>query len=469
MHILLINPKNKKNNNYTIIPNIGLGYLASALLKDKHNVSILDCVKEGYDIDRLQRYLRKRKFNLVGINVFTYSINSVREYTRLIKNINKNVFIVVGGPHPTVEPIETLQILKEADFGFCGEGEVGFPELVKYLEKKNAINKDILNNIQNLIWRDNGRIICNSKETIEDLNKVPYPAWDLMRPQEYPGVPNGIFSKEYKVAAIIATRGCPCNCTFCAGSRISGNKIRMRDIENIIEEIKLLNTKFGIKEIHIEDDNFTQNRWFVKSFCEGLINHKINVWWACPNGVRLDTLDRELLKLMEKSGCYSLAVGIEFGSQRILNHAQKGLSLETIKEKINLIKNETKIEITGFFIIGYPEETINDIKSTISLAVDLNIDRANFFNFSPFPGSKIHEILKERGELKNINYNSLYLHNISYNPPGISKEKMRKLQRMAYLRFYRRPKILFKLVKEVKTLSQIRMILKKAIKIIFGI
>lgn len=469
MRILLLNPKNIKGANYIIIPNIGLGYLASALLEKNHSVSILDCAKEDYDFNKLRRYLKNKDFDLIGISTYSSLINSVKEYIKVIKNVNKNIIVVIGGSHPTVEPIETLQILEDADFAFCGEAEIAFPHLVAQLEDNNYIvNKNTLGKIKNLIWRDNGRIICNEREVIKDLSQIRFPAWHLIEPHKYPLAPNGIFSKERKIAPVIATRGCFYSCAFCASPKISMKQIRFRPIEDIIEEIKLLREIFGIKEIHFMDENLTQNRMFAMKLFNKLIESRININWACPSGLRLDTLDQEMLSLMRKSGCYSFAVGIESGSQAMLNRIKKKLTIEEIKERLNLIKKVTKIRVTGFFIIGYPGETIYDIEKTIRFAVDLDIDRANFFNFTPFPGSEIYDELKEKGELRDIKYDNLYIHNINYSPDGISKSEMKKLQRKAHFRFYLRPFILFKLAKEIKSWFQIKILLQRVLKILFS-
>ena len=467
MRILLINPKDLKGGHYVIIPNLGLGYIAAALLKEKHKVEILDCVKENYGCDDVSRYCENKKIDIVGFTLFTLLINSVKEYAKSIKKINKDIIIVLGGPHSIVEPVETLEIITSADFSFWGEAEIGFPQLVNKIDKSDSIYKCDLSDIQNLVWRKNGDVICNPKQMIEDLDKVDYPAWELIQPNDYPFAPSGVFTSNRKIAPIIITRGCPYACTFCSASKISGRRIRKRNINNIIEEIKILKEKFGIEEIQIMDDNFTQDREFAMTFCEKLIKERVNIDWACHNGVRLDTLDEKLLGVMQDSGCYSLSVGIESGEQRILDHMKKMISICVIKEKIKLIKEKTNIEIAGLFIIGYPEETINDIKKTIKFAIDLKIDRANFHNFTPLPGSEIYERLKKNGELKDVTYDDLHIHDIIYAPRSMSKRMLEKLQRRAHLMFYLNPRVAFGLIKYIKSLLQLKLIFQRCSKVVF--
>lgn len=462
MKILLLNPK---IGSYAIIPNLGLGYLASALLKENNQVTLLDAEKENMSFRDFEKHLAKNSFDLIGISMITPAVSSVKKYIEIIKRVNREAKIVLGGPHPTFEPIETMQIFKEADFAFQGEGEIGFPQLVKQLQT-GAIGKDSFKNIQNLIWRDEKEIICNSREVIRNIDDLGFPAWELIRPDEYPTAPNGIFSRKRKIAPIITSRGCPYSCRFCGAGRMMGKRVRRRSIDSVLEEITLLKRNFGIEEIHIMDDSFTQHREPVLALCERLIKSNLNITWLSA-GVRLDTLDRELLKLMEKSGCYSLAVGIESGSQRILNLMKKNLTIELIREKVALIKNNTNLRLTGFFIIGYPGETVGEINQTIDFARDLELDRANFFNFSPFPGSEIYGKLKEAGELKDLNYDELYIHSISYASKEVSKNGLKKLQRKAHLKFYLRLKILLSLLKEIKSFLQIKIVLQRALVILF--
>ena len=301
---------------------------------------------------------------------------------------------------------------------------------------------------------------------IENLNKLEYPAWELLHPDKYPFAPSGAFAKNKKIASIITSRGCPYSCTFCAASKISGTKIRKRNIENIIGEIKLLRKKLGIKEIHIIDDNFTNDRSFVIDFCQTLIKEGINISWACSNGVRLDSLNEELLKLMEKSGCYSLLVGIESGTQRILDHMNKKVTIATMREKIKLIKTKTNIRITGLFILGYPEETLKDIEATIKFSTELKLDRASFNNFMPLPGSDIYKELEANGELDGLSGDEIYLYNAQYAPKSMSLRELKNLQLKAYFKFYFNLRVILGLIRETKSLLQIKLIFLRFLRIL---
>ncbi len=464
MKVLLINPSFEKKS-YTILPNIGIGYLAKSIQQNS-DVNIIDCLLVNIDNKRLEKIIKKVDTKIIGFSLFSVALKSTNEFIKKIKEAHRNTTIIVGGPHVIFEPVETLLYLKEANYGFCGEAEEGFPMLLNILKETPNPSPEILATVPNLVWRNGGKIIVNARSYV-DVNKYPIPAWDLIHPERYPAAPNGIFSRAKKIAPIIVTRGCPYPCTFCGAGIASGKKLRKRNIDNVIEEIKLLKYKFGIEEIHIMDDNFTLDMEYAKNVCRAIIKENFNLYFACPNGIRLDRIDEELLKLMERAGFYSFAVGIESGSQETLDYMRKELTLKEIREKIDLIKSASNIEVTGFFILGYPNEKKEDIEKTIRFALDLPIDKANFFNFTPFPGSTEYAKLKSAGKLKNIDYSHLYIHEIVYTNEFVSRKKLKWLQIKAHLLFYLRLRIIFNLIKEIKSLQQLKIIFQRVFNIFF--
>ena len=469
MKTLLVNPWSLQKFNVIIIPNVSLGYLAAALQNKGHEVEILDCVKSKIDAATFEKYIAQNQFQLIGFSLFTPYMGAVKQYSQAVKRINKDIITIVGGPHAVLEPIETLEILQDIDFSFLGEAENGLCQLIDILQCDHKSGYfDKLSVVDNLVWRNKeNSIVCNPRVIIEDLDSLAYPAWNLMNPNSYPLAPIGIFSRKKKIAPIIATRGCPYPCSFCAAGKMSGKKIRIRSAENIIGEIQFLIFNYQVEEINIIDDNFTKNRKLVEDFCNSLIDNNLNISWSCPNGIRLDTLDAELLMLMEESGCYSFGIGIEFGTKKMLDHVQKCLTLETIKEKVSLIKRTTKIRITGFFILGHPNETIEDIESTINFACELELDRANFFNFSPFPGTDDYEDLIKSGKAYDSCYDSLFINNVIYTPENISRETLVRLQKKAFRRFFMRPKILWNILREIRSFSQFKVLCIKVLRLFF--
>lgn len=446
MNVLLVQPIKSTKQTLNLMPHLGLGYIATSI-RERHNVKILDCVKERLNLAEFRDYIKDSKPDVLGFTAFSCDLESVKKSIIIVKEIKPDIITVVGGPHASGDPAGTFAYLTGLDYAFTGEGEIGFPILLDRLSRGSSLNK--LDDIAGLAWRENSHIRVNPKCFSEDLDALGFPSWDLLRPDTYRGVPNGVFTKQYPFAPIIVTRGCPYLCTFCSAHNIVGRKIRHRSISNVIEEVILLYEKYGIKEIHIEDDNFTFNIDFAKELCRSLIGLNLPLTYSCPNGVRIDRIDKELLQLMKKAGFYNIYVGVESGSPRILKHMKKNLGLEEIARKINLIK-ESELEASGYFILGYPEETIQDMKMTIELAKSLNLDWAQFATFIPIPGSEIMEDSYVSSISKDIEWSDFFNTEVPFSPRGISRKELKKIQRQAFLNFYLRPKKIIGLLKKIR-------------------
>tara|TARA_B100001964_G_C14081679_1_gene530573 strand:+ start:124 stop:843 length:720 start_codon:yes stop_codon:yes gene_type:complete len=237
-------------------------------------------------------------------------------------------------------------------------------------------------------------------------------------------------------------------------------------MNHVLDEMVMLYKDYGVREYHIIDDmfNFHKNRVF--EFCQGIRDRNLDINYTFPNGLRLNQLDKEMLQMMKDTGAYAFTVGIESGSQRILDSMKKGLTLELIEEKINLI-NSAGLEPNGFFIIGYPDETVDDIKSTIRFAKRLKLRRAHFSNFLPLPGTEATRKLIENKEIERPDWGSLFYSKVSYVPKGITRSQLKQLQRRAFLEFHLRPHILFRMLLEIKSFKQLKMIIVRAIDYLF--
>ena len=460
MKVLLVRPPSFKMP--IVIPNLGLGYLASVLRKNNHQVTILDCAQKKFDYQKYRDYLVEEKPDIVGVQMYTCDFSSSKKCVDVAKELNRNIVTIIGGPHPSGDPEGTMKYLKNIDFAFSGEAELGLPKLLRYIESPD---KDKIYSIEGLIYRQQKQIIENKRGCVSNLDDISFPSWDLIDPRTYPAAPHGSFSKSLPIAPIITSRGCPFQCTYCGVAVNSGRLFRTRSVNNIIEEIKHLQKSFGIKEFHIEDDNFTLVKSQVIEFCERLKEENISIDWACTNGIRLDTLDKELLQNMESAGCYSFSVGIESGSPRIIKDMKRSETLETMIEKINLVSSTTNIRMTGFFMMGYPDETRMDIEKTIELAMQLPLHRAQFSNFLPLPGAEIYDRLIKNKELSpdSIQWDLYQNNRIVYSPKGISEKELRSLMRKAFARFYFRLPIILGLLKEIHSLSQLSTIIRRFI------
>ncbi|MFH1416485.1 MAG: radical SAM protein [Elusimicrobiota bacterium] len=436
MKILLIKPRVYSD---TVIPPVGLGYLASNIDRE-HDVKIIDCLKDKINLKELNAAVKGYDPDIVGIQVYNIDKHVAREYLEKIKDLNTDIVSVIGGPYPSCEPSRVFDYFGNVlDYAFCGEAEKGFTSLIKKLSNDETC--DSFEEINGLIWRKDGIIEVNANEYSDNLDELGFPSWDLLKPEDYPPSPIGAFMKQYPVAPVLVSRGCPYECSFCAGSRITGTTVRYRSVSSMMEEFKLLYEKHGIREIHILDDNFTYSRDYVRRFCESLLEQKIDLKIACPNGIRIDTLDGDLLQLMKKAGFYVVHIGIESGSQKILNYMGKVLEIGFIEKRIKEIRS-AGLDICGYFIMGYPGETADDIKDTIKLALKLPLTRAMFMNFLPIPGTQIYDQLKQSGSLKDDEYDRNTFYNANCTVGPLTKRQLKLLQIKAFLLFYLRPGIL---------------------------
>lgn len=453
MKTLLIKPYNLSDH---IQPSIGLGYLATSV-RNRHDVKILDCIKEGITIDKLPSFIKDYKPDIVGLQCYTFDVNFIREALSLIKKIDKNIVTVVGGPHPTATSDKMLDTFKnDLDFLFVGEAEVGFPRLLDHLNN----NKKDLGDVPGLVWRNNGKTVANPRVFTENLDSLDMPAWDLIHPETYPEAQHGAFFKQFPIAPIMVTRGCPYPCTFCAGGVVAGKKIRRRSIDNVLKELSTLNKKFGIREFHVIDDNFTMDKAYAKEFLRRLKELNLGMSWAVPNGVRMDSLDDELLKLMKETGLYLISLGIESGSDDVLKSMKKGITTSRIRECVKMIKRHG-IDIAGFFIIGFPGETLDTINKTINFSIELGLNRANFFTYLPFPGSESFDELKKSGELDNVDWDRFYFMTGAYVPKGMTRKELKKMHRKAFAKFYLRPGIVWYHIRCIKSLRHLSFLTKR--------
>jgi anaerobic magnesium-protoporphyrin IX monomethyl ester cyclase len=462
MKVLLLRPINHIS---VIIPNIGLGYIAAGLRRHNHEVEILDCPPRKFNFKSLENFLAENKYDMIGIQCYSFDLKTLRAHLEIIRKHLPSVFIVVGGAHPSALPKEMLNDYPEIDFVIVGEADESLAILDDNLEKIDTTRSSTilidnnLTSVPNLAYRKNDDIVINPIKFIEDLDKVSPPAWDLIKPSDYPVSPQGTFLKRYPYAPINVTRGCPFKCTFCAGYLITGRKVRSRSIDNLMEEVHLLYNEYGVREFHIEDDNFSYNSRILVDFCHRVIDEKLDIAWSCVNGLRIESLNKEHLQLMEQAGCYSMALGIESANPRILEMMKKKITIDQVKEQVDLVKKSSKIQITGFFVLGYPTETKIEMFNTVRFAMGLNIDKANFGSLMLLPGTEITDYVLKSGELDKIEWEKMTEYEVFYAPKGISRRSMRAILTKAFFLFYFRHRIMFSFLKQLKTWHQFKAIL----------
>lgn len=452
MKILLVLPYNRS---YVVQPNLGLGYLASAIRNAGHEVKILDCIKDKIKPPIFFSMLRKYPVDMVGFTMFSQDYTVIQLLSKIVKDVNSKIYTIAGGAHPSGDIQNMINNFPHLDFIFRGEGEIEISRLLGLLSQ-GCTDKRELSKINGLYYKERDPKSVSSV-FIEDLDSLSFPAWDLMRPDLYPQAPHGAFFKQFPTAPIIITRGCPCQCTFCAGAQ---RNFRKRSIGNVMNEINFLNKNYGVREFLLEDENFSSDRMLLLEFCEALLRFNKGFTWSFPSGVRLSHVNLEDTRLMEKAGCHSISVGIEFGSQRVHDLTKKGMSIGLIKEKLEILA-KTNMRITGFFMLGIPGETLEEMRKTIQFALTLPIHRIQVNNFMPLPGSKIWGELEAEGQLAGIDYSRFFVHNVAHVSSKIKRKDIKGLQRVVYLKFYFRWKIIKRVFTDIKSFKHLKYLIKR--------
>ena len=372
-------------------PDIGLGYLATGLRNAGFTPIINVPDTKGWELSSALETIRHSNADIVGIKVMTADLLACRQLYDALRSTLPGLPIVLGGPHVSGAKKTIFEQFPGLKYAFAGEADRSFPRFVEMFRKTDrAPSDDDMKSIPGLMWQCKGDVRSNSVDVIDDLDALGWPAWDLLRPEETHVPFNVFYSKKAPLAGITTARGCTSHCTYCAIHLIEGRRYRSRSPEHVLDEIESLVRNHGIREIQFVDSNCIQDRGRIIKICQGIIDRDLKISWSCPNGVKAQNVDAEVAEWMGKSGCHFAFLGIETGSHRIQKEIKKGLNLAQLPEKITILKRNG-INVGGFFMIGFPNETREEIDQTINLALSLDIDVAAISVFVPLPGSELFE------------------------------------------------------------------------------
>ena len=454
LKVLLVLPI--REGNFQITADVGILYLGSVLKKEGFEVTLLDCPKDNFSFKDFKTFIHEGNFDVVGFRCYSRDHNYVNRHASIVKANNPLTLTLVGGPHPSALPEFVLSSMSDVDFAWKAEAEESLPALLRLFSAyEHKIPESYLAKVAGLVWRskEENRMVVNQPGFGIDLDSFT-PAWELLKPETYPGFEH---RKTYSTRIwdgffhVSTTRGCPYPCTYCNAPNLSGKKLRHRSVSHVIEELVFLKERYGAKRFSIIDDEFTLNKKYAISLCQGLIDAKLNLKWDCPNGVRMDTLYPELLQLMEAAGCDAMCVGIESGNERVQKLIKKRVTVDTIRQRAAMIANCSKIRITGYFMIGFLDETEEEIRDTINLAASLPLVRAAFNVVIPIPGTAIFDelIQKSRLKIEDINWDTLTNDQVAFSREHVSGKRLMELQREAFFRFYLRPSVVKTIAKDM--------------------
>lgn len=434
MKVTLVRPRYPS---HLVIPPLGLGYLASLLKAHGHEVVLVDALRERLEhLEVVERVCRQGP-DLVGVTCMTAYYHEVVHLARLLKQRGQRV--IIGGVHPSFLPFRTLADTG-ADFVVCGEAENA---LVQLLENGWDGHVPGVYRQGDLSGEPDGIIMA---EAVADLDQLPFPDWEQMHPRLYSTSPHGLVAHNLPIGAIITSRGCPYECVFCASPGFHRRHLRSRSPGNVVDEIAFLVKQYGVREIHFEDDNLTFDRARAESIFHQMIERRLDVTWKCPNGIRADRVDEGLLRLMKRSGCYSVSFGIESADAGLLERIRKRESIETMRTAIETA-NRVGISCNGFFIFGVPGETLETIETTIRFALDSGLTFANFSILDVMPGSELWNVLQ--GSFT-PNWRKNSQKEPEWIPEGLTAQALRDAQSRAFRRFYLRPAVLWRILRTIR-------------------
>jgi len=422
------------------LPPMGLGYLASIAERLGIKVKILDCLMHGWDHEEymnesivrvglsdkdIQEQIIQFKPDMVGINCqFSRQYKIYHHMFSLIKKIDQRIVVVAGGPHATVCPEEVLSDDK-CDYLLVGEAEDSFRELIEALQQDTEIST-----IDGLGWKTGDHLYFNPKlRFIKDIDSIPYPAYHLMELYKYFGL-DASHGKRHKkrFCPIITSRGCPAKCTFCSAHRVWGNKYRVRSVDNVLEEMRLLKDQYYVEEIMFEDDNVTADAKRAKLLFSRMIEEGLDFVWDTPNGVGVWSMDEEMIDLMKKSGCINLNFPVESGSQRVLKDIiKKPLMLEKVKRLTTYCKT-IGLNYSMFLVMGMPGEKLSDMWESFKFASECGCFSPHISVATPYPGTQLYENCVKNGYFsKPFSLNDLFIRSFLIKTPDWKEKDLKRI------------------------------------------
>ena len=370
--VLLITPPVKVDLG-AIRPSIGLGYISEILTQNGIEHEVLDMLL-GYSWRDLDENIRRFKPDLIGVSLFSNRYKAAYAILEAVKKEYPDITVVAGGPHVSCLRTEVLKDCPAVDFGVYLEGEDTIMDLCKGVPPGQ---------IPNLIYRDGRRIIMSASDSyIADLDLLPFPKYERFEVHKY------ILEK-----SLITSRGCAFNCTYCAVKLTSGQKVRLRSPQNVVDEMQYWYEK-GVRQFSFQDDNFTVSKNRVLAVCNEIERRGLTGLFLRCAGARADRLDREVLRRMRNVGFQTIAIGVEVGNDRMLKLIKKGESFATIDNAVRLAC-EAGFDVYLNFLAGVPYETLADVEDSVAFAMKYPIFYAAWSNIIPYPGTDLYKWVKD--------------------------------------------------------------------------
>jgi len=416
------------------MPALGILALAAAVRTEGFHPFVVEASALGLSYEDVINTVKQIAPRYVGITSTTLSIFHAARLAGLIKGLDPSITVIIGGPHLTAVPEETMGRFPDFDIGVIGEGEETVVDLLDALS-----NGKNLNDVEGIIFRSerNGCISTPRRKFIRNLDHYPFPAWDLLPdfPKVYTSPPFKV--KKSPAISIVTSRGCPYRCIFCDTS-VFGRTFRSYSAEYVLEMIRELYYKYKIREFIVEDDTFLVSEERAFKICEFLLKEDLDISWSCNSRVNL--VHKDILRAMKASGCWRISFGIESGNQAILDLERKNITLEQAEKAVEWTQ-EAGMLAKGFFMIGHPKETEQTLQQTIDFAKRLHLSDVTVTALTPLPGSQIYSVADRYGDFDN-DWRKMNLLNRVFVPFGLTENILAKYHKSMLRAFYLRPRII---------------------------
>lgn len=426
---------------WVVVPPQGIAFLGAVLRREGYPVTLIDANAEKLGVDEVLGRLKAFQPDVVGLSATTLIMSNAAAIAEEVKKWNPGITTILGGPHASVAPEETLARYASFDYAAIGEAERTLPE---FLERLGGSMDDI----PGLAWRaDGGERVGPRRELIENLDTLPQPAYDLLPDLRRYYQHVVIRVDRMPSASVLVSRGCAKGrCVFCARD-IYGFRSRIHGADYILELFRRLMRDYGVRSINFEDEDLLAHRETMSEVCKRMIDEKMNLSWAISG--RVDFADEDFLRLMKRAGCWHISYGIESGSPEILKNIKKGITPEAVRRSVAVTK-KAGIKTKGFFMIGLPGETIETIRETADFSRAIGLDYFQVSYTVPFPGTELHRRAKEWGTYE-ADWDGLNIWNPVFIPNGLTRELLVSESLRAFRRFYFRPAVLADFLKRVVT------------------
>lgn len=413
-------------------PSLTFATLAAPLIEAGHKVEFVDLDRTTQPAQELKQRLTAFAPDCVGITCTTPLVEKVKTIAAITKEHDSSTVVVVGGPHPS-SLAESILLDSDVDIACIGEGDYTMAEIASGIE---------FSAIKGAGYTQSGKLCVNpSRDQLAHLDDLPFPAWDLFNLKNYK-TPH-LSCRQNPVGTMETSRGCVFGCTYC-NKNIFGRSFRAKSATRVVDEMEYM-LDSGFREIHINDDGFTTNLDRAKEICDLIIQRGLKFPWNLYNGVRVDRVDREFLKMARAAGCYGMTFGVESGDQSILDNIGKRITLEQARLAFRWAR-ESNIETLAFFMLGLPGETEETMQRTLDFAVELDPDYAKVSILLPLPGTQLFADFDREGLIKSKEWALYNQHEPSgvYDHPNLPWETIQHYYDLFYRRFYLRPRTVWR-------------------------